>query len=1054
MTFPWNRITPNDFEDLALEYAQSEFPRHNWIPTPRSGDGNRDAEGATSDWVLNRLVEYQHWLEAKYHHKGGAPKRSQLDPTLVSGLIDPSVRAILFVTNGRIPDSYMVRAERAFSRPPDRFVEFKEGPDLARWLSRNEAISSRYFGSTVGGKAIGQSVPVEISSLNLLDIGDYRRALYKPISHLVVGRNYLLHLILRSLEARHLEIVLPQSSPIILTGSLEEGQIQVSCGTSSHCVRVTPRQVGVFQGCTITLEGGRVSATRALQKRLTIREDPSLQIVFAAQAKIASEIKQLLRSLRQGSNAICCLYGKGGVGKTHVLDSLEADLDLRTDFLRVTFSGQHGEDARLLCQLLLFLHFGPSGLDLSELDHSLIASTHQMLFFGPYLLERLVRAISDSAEARSLVSDLVENRDIRPVGSPLVDPQPAGASVVVVADDVHKLHGSEAALFARMLIDHFKGKHNSMLLLSARREEFRSPALQESIDESAIYSTELSAPSAGEICDSVQLLLGRSCPKGFSGALGSVEYTTLNIVNLLSDLRTREQELTDPALVRALDQWTKTASVGKDKIVLERITRSRQLFPLLDVVHAVKIGVPLEPLVAKFGSGAVNKAASRELLRLNPEQLAIPFHDLVYDAYSEFRRNCHTQHVGTFLSKSLDQHTLQPDRALPALLRCGPSFENRYLAAALAYRDSFINVGRFGPALDTAKSIVNVFERRLSQQTDNKKELAEAWFVYADCLNHCSTGDNSRNYFEKARGTLASKWSDPCGNGIHFEAEAELFSLSFWDLEVDRLPDLERFVAKLGRNMRDVPEVLNERRFVRAYLSALNRLMMFSLLIDLDADELLERNLGEAAELEMENYVGFALVDHAKGSYHKDVDRALRELREGNQIFCGVGSEHRRMLTSQTELAFIECRLGLAKLGSLAKAGRCLLEEGLWPEYLNSSLKWVALLLTQGDLEAASAQLSEFYQRRSSAEDDTRRVFLLANIEAAAAFLRGDYQAALEWTIEHQNAVATLGASYKSVAKRNISTCKKPSQGDRTIGWYQQGLKPPAGQFLLEPRIW
>jgi len=1053
MTVPWGRITPNDFEDLALEYARSEFPHHNWIATPRSGDGNRDAEAATSDWVLNRIVEYQHWLEAKFHHKSGAPKRSQLDPTLVSGLIDPSVRAILFVTNGRIPDSYMIRAERAFTRPPDRFVEFKEGPDLARWLSHNDAISLRYFGAQVSEKAITGARPIEISTLTILDVGDYRRALYKPVSHLVFGREYLLHLILRSLEACDLDITLPENSPIILTEASGQARIRVSPGTSSRCLRVTPRQVGIFADCAITLSSTNVSASKVLQKRLTIREDPNLKVIFTAQAKIASEIKQLLRSLRQGANAICCLYGAGGVGKTHLLDSLEAELDLRTDFLRVTFSGQRSEDARLLCRLLLFLHFGPSGLDLRVLDHSLIAATHQMLFFGSHLLERLLRAVSDSAEARSLVTDLIENRDIRPVGSPVVDPQPASSPVVVVADDSHKLHGSEASLLARMLHDHFNGKHNSMILLSARPHEFRSHTLQKSIAECAIYSSELSAPSAGEICDSVQLLLNRSCPQSFSVALGSMEFTTLNIVNLLSDLRTREQKLTDPGLIQALDQWSKTARVGKDKVVLERITRSHQLFPLLDVVHAVRIGVPLEPLIAKFGSSEVNKAASRELLRLNPDQLAVPFHDLVYEAYLEFRHNCHTEQVGTFLSESLDEQTLEPDRALPALLRCGPSFEKRYLAAALAYRDSLINIGRFGPALDAAKSIVKVFEQRLTEQTDKKKELAEAWFVYADCLDHCSTGDESRHYFEKARGTLATKWSDPCGNGVHFEAEAELFNLKYWDLEVDQLPDLEQFVTRLGRIIKEVPEVLNERRFARAYLTSLNRLMMFYLLLDVPSD-LLSRNLRESGELGMENYVGFALIDHAKGTYHKDVEHSARELREGNQIFYRLGSEHRRLLTSQAELAFIECRLGLAKIASLASAGRILLEEGLWPEYLNSRLKCVALSLTMGNLELASALLTEFYQRRSGAEDDTRRVFLTANIEACLAFVRGNDQAALDWSLEHQKGVSILGKSYQSVARQNISTCKKAPRGQRTVGWYQLGLKPPAGQFLLEPRIW
>lgn len=89
MDVPWTRITPFDFERLALEYARSEYPQLKWIPTPRSGDGNRDAEAVSREWVLDRIVEYQHWLEAKFHHKKGAPARSQLDPTLVSGLIDP-----------------------------------------------------------------------------------------------------------------------------------------------------------------------------------------------------------------------------------------------------------------------------------------------------------------------------------------------------------------------------------------------------------------------------------------------------------------------------------------------------------------------------------------------------------------------------------------------------------------------------------------------------------------------------------------------------------------------------------------------------------------------------------------------------------------------------------------------------------------------------------------------------------------------------------------------------------------------------------------------------
>ncbi len=1053
MTVPWNRISPYVFEQLALEYAKSEFPRHNWMPTPRSGDGNRDAEAVSNDWVLNQVVEYQHWLEAKFHHKSGAPSRSQLDPTLVSGLIDPSVRAILFVTNGRIPNSYMIRADRAFARPPDRFVEFREGQDLARWLSQNDTISFRYFGSTINGKVLLDRPRLEISSIAILDINDYRRALYRPLSRLIVGREYLLHLILRNSEPMNLEVNLSSDSPLLISRVHSNNRLRVPNGTSSHCVRVKTRQLGIFEELNVAFKGHGLLSTEVLRKRLTIREDSTLQLVFGAQAKVASEIKQLLRSLRKGSNAICCLFGKGGVGKTHVLDSLELDLDLRTDFLRVTFSGQQAEDARLLCQLILFLHFGPFGLQLNALDHSLISSTQQVMFFGPKLLGRLISAISDSAEARSLVEDLAQNRDIRPVGTSTVDPQPAGTPVVLVADDIHKLSGSTASVMSRLLKDHFDGEHYSMLLLSARGEEFHDTTLLGTINDCSIYSVELSKPTSIEVSSNIEVLLGRDCPSGFLSALSSIPYTTLNIVNLLSDLRTREQRLTEPVLRQALEQWTGAARIGKDKVILGRLTQARPLFPLLDVVYSVRIGVPIELLIAKFGARAVNKAAGLELIRLNSDQMAMPFHDLTYDTYTELRGNVDTHSVGMFLAKSLAKKTIQPDRALPALLRCGPSFESAYLSAALNYRDSFIQVGRFGPALNVARSIVSVFERRFAKEIDSQKSLAESWFVYADCLDHCSTGDECRIYFEKARGDLDCKWSSPNGNGIHFEAEAELFNLRFWDLEVDQFSHLKKFVAKLKLTLEEVPEMRQDRRFVRAYLAALNRLMTFSLLLDKSALDLRRQNLYQAKEFGMENYFGFALVDYAKGTYHLNPTQALKELNEGNRIFDQLGSEHRRMLTSRTEIAFIEARLGLGQINSLVRAGQSLLEEGLWPEYLNSCLKWTALLLVRGDVEGALSQLSEFYQRRSSAADDTRRIFLLANLEGAAAFLKGEQQAALDWTIEHQKVVTNLGSSYRASPRHNLSICKKLTNS-RSVGWYQQGAEPSEQQFLLDPRIW
>jgi hypothetical protein len=1021
------------------------------MPTPRSGDGNRDAEAVTRDWVLDRVVEYQHWLEAKFHHRAGSPSRGQLDPTLVSGLIDPSVRAILFVTNGRISDSYMVRAERAFSRPPDRFVAFKEGPDLVQWLRCNKIIAERYFGRNFEAEGETPSF-LSVSSAGLLDISDYKRGLFKPVSRLTMGKDYLLHLTIRSHRECQLHARFPPDSPLVSVSPDIVKPLSVGTGASSHCFRVSPHQVGIFDRCTIRIESPEgFQAAQVQLKRLTIRLDPSVSIQFAEQARIGQEIRQLLRSLRPGANAIACLYGGGGVGKTHVLDSLEGDLGLQTDFIRLAFSGQHAEDARLLCELVLFLHFGTAILDIDTLDLSLIASSRQMLFLGRRLVEGLKSGMRDGNEARSLIRDLLEGRDLRLPGSALVDPNPAATSVVVVADDVHKLRGAEADFFARVLTDHFNGSHHSILLLSGRQDEFESNQLETLIRSRALYTATLGPPAPEEVAASIARLVRQPCPLGLSNALSHTPYTTLGIINLLTELRLRGERLDGPRLARSLASWASSAAGGRDKVVLDRLLRAKDLLPLLDVVHAVGIGVPLPLLTAKFGSQLVDRGAAKRLLRLNADGAVVPFHDLVAEAYARWRGNCYTSAVGSFLAECIEAGKLAPSHALPALLQCGPSFEYQYLDAATAYRDSFIAVGRFGPALDLSKSIATILERRHGADADSDV-LAEAWFVYAECLDHCSTKDDAQKYFYKAKGNLALHWAQPSGKGVRFEAESELFNLSFWNLEIDRLPDLRAFTGRLRQTFAKHPSVRQDRRFARAYLTALNRSMMFSLLADMPSGTLFEENRAAAQEFGMLNYGAFALVDYAKSTYHSSPEVALEFLNNAHRVFGELGTERRRQATSATEIEYLKCRLGHGSDASLSAAGRTLLEEGLWSEYLNAKLKLVAVLLLEGDSDAAAAHLAEFYSRGTALGDEPRRRFLLANLEAGLAFSRGDFGRARDWSTEHAELVSKLGRSYQVVAKSNIAACTQRRSRRKELIWYKADATNPA--FLIESRIW
>jgi hypothetical protein len=807
--------------------------------------------------------------------------------------------------------------------------------------------------------------------------------------------------------------------------------------------------VGIYGGGVVLVRSRNGVATLPLPKNIDVIDDRAVELIFSEQAHAAAALRTLLRShWRGGSNGIAYVGGDAGVGKTFLLDSSEADLSLETDYLRINMTGLSGHDSRKICELILFMHFGPAAFELDALDPSVLYASHQARFLGHPLLARLARAAGDALEAQALVRDLSSNRGQRSVDLPIVDPLPAATPVVVVIDDLHRLSGAEADLIGRVLQEQFAGNHNSFILLSGRAGEFESPELARIVRLTSIHRVQISPPSATEVAQSAEQIIGRTVPRAFAGVLSEVRYSTLMVVNLLAHLRDGHvHDGNEPALMEVLTSWRDAARAGHDKTILEAIARSPALYPLLDIVHSVQGGIPIVALQRQFADRLLNEAAARKLLRLDENNLVCPFHDLVADAYVSVRGGCYTTAVGEFLVASLDVELVEPEKALPTLVKCGPTFRASYLSAVVGQRDSFLKQGRFGPALEPARSIVEVL------QAAGSDDLSEAHFILGDCLNHCSPGDESRAHFERARGVLAEAWLDPINASVRLEAQSELFNLDFWALNVDSLGSLRAFVDRVTKLVEGRFDVQSDHRLVRCYLTALNRLMVFELLLDHDHKPILQRNVAATEGLMAENYRGFALVDCAKGTYHLNVAAASRMLLQGRQIFERLGSEYRRLLTSTAEVRFLACRTESGTINELRGAATDLAEADLWPEYLNAALKIVGVALVNGDTDLAGAQMEEYHRRQTASADSRRRKFLVANLEAALAYLRADFRACAEWNEEHRVLVGQLGGSYRAVAEANHLLLSRSPRRPARVAWFRQGARKVA-RFLIDPRIW
>ena len=99
-----NKLSGTKFEEIVLIYLKEYYPQYSWESTKSSWDNNRD---------FVSLVLENIWAEAKYKKDCSALKKQDIDPTMMSGLLDGNVEIIFFITNGYLPPTIMERIKQA-----------------------------------------------------------------------------------------------------------------------------------------------------------------------------------------------------------------------------------------------------------------------------------------------------------------------------------------------------------------------------------------------------------------------------------------------------------------------------------------------------------------------------------------------------------------------------------------------------------------------------------------------------------------------------------------------------------------------------------------------------------------------------------------------------------------------------------------------------------------------------------------------------------------------------------------------------------------------------
>jgi len=465
----WSKINSKQFEDIAHIYVQDIYKDFIWVLTKRTRDGNRDGEFSISIESMDLMIKG--WYEAKYTEKPHTSiAKSHMDSTLVSGILDGSVRLILFITNGRINKEFRRRAEAILS-PYKTKVGFIEGDILENWIAKRPSLYKSYFHDCTD-KNITEFL--EIDDICFFDAIMSPSTLASPVIRLITENEYYLYISIRTNYTAFIDIRVSNSCIVKIPDTYSDCY-QVNPGFNSLWIKYSAKHEFNERFTINILIDDEILCHKTIQK-LRIENSHEPLIVYSHQTAI---IQDIFNYMIQSSMPACILSvsGKEGTGKSHLLRGLQRDIVKRnSDSIVIQMSEKIAENACSLCKLILFLGFGNL--------HTLSKETYlRMLQHSANLPSDIYIDIregaSDQIIASSVISKLTKlmkeyEYSLLPSGITF----PRETTSYVFIDDFHKLSLEHSKLCMILLNDFLEKAKGQVIIIGFRSSEFRAKDLE------------------------------------------------------------------------------------------------------------------------------------------------------------------------------------------------------------------------------------------------------------------------------------------------------------------------------------------------------------------------------------------------------------------------------------------------------------------------------------------------------------------------------------------------------------------------------------------------
>lgn len=1047
-----NKLSGTKFEEIVLIYLKEYYPQYSWESTKSSWDNNRD---------FVSLVLENIWAEAKYKKDCSALKKQDIDPTMMSGLLDGNVEIIFFITNGYLPPTIMERIKQASNMCFFNIICITR-VQLEYWLILRPDIYKYYFKEELKIQNVDLPKVAFIKSIEIIDYASPNNNILFIKKELSEKHFYTMNISFEANEFSEIEIVRKEYpfSFINAPGYAEYTKIEINPGIQQVQLLI------YIDNCAdgvISLEY-IVNNTDKFSFTINVRIYPNQKPILSYSQQLVYKEQIISQFSDTSLSRLVTLGGKKNMGKTHLLQDIL--YHFRQTRQTVCFSFYPINDYRnkmMICRLITFINFGEIvrvfniGKSDSIIDYyRVILETHFDSIGGDIdIILKVFEGCYDEFAAANTIEFLYLNCDAI---NKVILPQQTPVSHLALIDDIDNLNDIEHCVFYK-IIKRSLICNNASFLMTAQNSEF-------------LADFELKGLSSKDIEYSLRNNFDY-WPKSFIRLIGrefsnipcilceSIQFLKINLKGASEEeLLTNYILLSDKAMHDKGFEWTQELSTSYIQI--------------LGFIYIFEEGIN-----------------STVLYKLGITQNQI--HYLSKHGYIEFEHEkvtaCGKLYRNMFLKKYYTEYI---DNALIYLQKIinSPYEYNNYIFLPEIFA-AYIKYKKFESKEITQKLLAVL--QKYSYNCDYKNLNAygkmayyfisqkpiSAWtvyeykaiFYYGISLLHCDRKRGAIEIFRKVKNNA------PTDLDIYYMAACELINNLYNRFQIN---DLDTEILIMEKELKRKINTITDESFQSAldmrisYSTCLNRYMMILFMQDeyKKAEKIFNSYCRYSQEIPESKFsdkyrsmLGEWYLDYARGMSYLNPDKAKTVfLTSINMI--GKSLNEKRQLLAQLDLAFLNCvyfQKYDSEIDSIHSLVMNLKEKGFHNEYMRGMIRENFCRLIYYLQNPLIASSNGIYQILNSMKEEAlktelntmlyingRLAYQIRSYFAALEILMGNASNALYYLKQNLKMAKDAGKSYKNIILHNMAHIEEI----RTIKWGYHEHVGNINAYLVDPRIW